>query len=903
MTQPKPAPPGDDPDALWAELERLRAATQELRDDLATTQRKLDRRDAELREARTQTRLAVRAREDAAAARAQLADRDRLAQESQQAARHARAAAARARRDYDRLRGRRLVRLALRLAEVARPAFQRWRTIRSAGLAPMPPALATATPAPDPATLAAGHADALATLVRASLPPAPAATGPSVTAIVLNRSGADHLRRLLPALERTAYDRLDVVVVDNASTDDSLAVLDAFMGRLPLTVVRNDHNASFSDGNNQGADASSGDYLLLLNNDVEPIEPHWLARMVATAEETGAAAVGARLVYPNRPGLDNAGDTVHPDLTLQHRGIHFAHGPDGMPLPRNVGGGDDPLAPVVAARRDVPAATAACLLVRREAWQTVGGLASGYVYGSEDVDLCLALRRQGGAIVYDGTAVLWHHEFGTQNREGRDFKAANRRANRQLFVDRWGPALYREVLADRVRGRGWWSHDPLRVRVEGHLDLGGTDWDAVPAASDGGGDAVTDVVVVTAPETDLSKLPRQSVRVGWLAADTDVEQWCATAGFEDLDLVLAADATAASAVAARSGHHPQVRTHGLPAHAQLRDALLAWLEATRWTVLIATPSREEAPWWGDTHYARDFRQALEAQGAPTRIALRDEEDAAHLSASDVVVHILGLTEHRPRAGQVSVLWNISHPELMRPELCDRYDLVLTAAPALRAELEQQITTPVAELHQATAPRRFHPTPGGPEHDLLFVANSRRQRRAIIDALVPTTFDLAIYGREWFDDLVDPRHVRGALVPNEELAAYYTAAAIVLNDHWPEMRSAGIISNRLYDALAAGAFVVSDGVPGLADEFDDAVVTFTDRADLQAAITHYLAAPDERRETAQRGRKAVLARHTFSHRVETILELLDGQLATHRCRLTPSAAPPAGSHGEVRAARQ
>ena len=58
----------------------------------------------------------------------------------------------------------------------------------------------------------------------------------------------------------------------------------------------------------------------------------------------------------------------------------------------------------------------------------------------------MKLRAAGGTIVYDGGAVLWHHEYGTQNAEGREWKHQNRTRNRQLFVDRWGPQAFREVL-------------------------------------------------------------------------------------------------------------------------------------------------------------------------------------------------------------------------------------------------------------------------------------------------------------------------------------------------------------------------------------------------------------------------------------------------------------------------
>ena len=98
-----------------------------------------------------------------------------------------------------------------------------------------------------------------------------------------------------------------------------------------------------------------------------------------------------------------------------------------------------------------------------------------------------------------------------------------------------------------------------------------------------------------------------------------------------------------------------------------------------------------------------------------------------------------------------------------------------------------------------------------------------------------------------------------------------------------MVAEGFISNRLYDALACGAFVISDHLPELDAEFDDAVVSYADRAELGALIDRYLADPDERRARGARGRAAVLARHTFDERAAVIRETVDSLLPMVRSR--------------------
>src|SRR4029079_9169989 len=150
---------------------------------------------------------------------------------------------------------------------------------------------------------------------------------------------------------------------------------------------------------------------------------------------------------------------------------------------------------------------------------------------------------------------------------------------------------------------------------------------------------------------------------------------------------------------------------------------------------------------------------------------------------------------------------------------------------------------------------------------LFVANTRRVRRRIVDDLAGTTHDLAVYGRGWRPAFIDPRFVKGQGIPNDQVGRYYSSAAIVLNDHWDDMRDEGFLSNRLYDALACGAFVISDHVVGIDWEFDGAVVTYRDRVDLASLIHRYLADADERHERGRRGRAAILDRHTFDARTQ------------------------------------
>lgn len=112
------------------------------------------------------------------------------------------------------------------------------------------------------------------------------------------------------------------------------------------------------------------------------------------------------------------------------------------------------------------------------------------------------------------------------------------------------------------------------------------------------------------------------------------------------------------------------------------------------------------------------------------------------------------------------------------------------------------------------------------------------------------------------------------MPNEQVGQAYHDAKIVLNDHWDDMRETGIVSNRLFDALAADAFVISDDMPEIEELFDGTVVTYKDRGDLEEKVDYYMKHPDEAEALARRGQKLVLEMHTFANRMDTLVEKLE-----------------------------
>lgn len=203
------------------------------------------------------------------------------------------------------------------------------------------------------------------------------------------------LRCLESLVAHTPEDRYEVVLVDNASSDETPELCARLDG--DVVVVRNETNLGFSKACNQGAAAAGGRHLLFLNNDTEAL-PGWLEPLLAVLDhEQEVGAVGSKLLFP--------------DGTLQHAGVFTYEVEGGLALSASHlhYRGDRDL-PVANRRRDLEVVTGACVAIRREAFEQAGGFDEGYWNGNEDVDLCISLRQAGWRVVYEPASELFHHE-------------------------------------------------------------------------------------------------------------------------------------------------------------------------------------------------------------------------------------------------------------------------------------------------------------------------------------------------------------------------------------------------------------------------------------------------------------------------------------------------------------
>lgn len=312
------------------------------------------------------------------------------------------------------------------------------------------------------------------------------------------------------------------------------------------------------------------------------------------------------------------------------------------------------------------------------------------------------------------------------------------------------------------------------------------------------------------------------------------------------------------------------------------------LPALRWALKLPTPPGPRGPLWGDTFFAHDLARSLRRLGQEVVTDRRTAHHRASGHLDDVVLSLRGLERYRPQPGATSILWVISHPDLVDPDELREVDLAYAASAPWAHHATEASGRPVAPLLQAADTSRFHPLAhdAGSREGILFVGRPRRGRRRVVTDAIAAGATLELYGEGWAD-VVDERHVRDEFVPNDRLPDLYRRARIVLNDHWPDMAAEGFWSNRTFEAVASGALVVSDDVAGGTAPFGGLVRGYADLDELGSLL-----APASPGWPAEADRPALVERfgrdHGFDARARALLaDVLDHRGVPHD--LNPGAS--------------
>jgi len=256
---------------------------------------------------------------------------------------------------------------------------------------------------------------------------------PAVSIIVPLYRNLDFLRFQTAAFARDRDCRKAELIYALDSPDQAteleslLRGLNAMHG-LSFTMAVMPENLGYAAANNAAAAIARGRELLLLNSDVVPIRPGWLASLRAALTMPGVKAAGPKLLFP--------------DGSIQHGGLYFKRDGDGTWYNAHYHKGMPRQWPAALTWRKVPAVTGAALLVNRKVFEAVGGICEDYIIGDyEDSDFCLRVRNAGHDIGYAPDAELYHFERRSiQMHPGYTGTLASR-YNRRLHHDRWDAAM------------------------------------------------------------------------------------------------------------------------------------------------------------------------------------------------------------------------------------------------------------------------------------------------------------------------------------------------------------------------------------------------------------------------------------------------------------------------------
>jgi hypothetical protein len=292
--------------------------------------------------------------------------------------------------------------------------------------------------------------------------------------------------------------------------------------------------------------------------------------------------------------------------------------------------------------------------------------------------------------------------------------------------------------------------------------------------------------------------------------------------------------------------------------------------------------------WGDQFFGLSLSKALIACGADARLVYAPRRwslsDIGARQSVDLVVR--GKKAHHAKQGRPFLMWVISNPETLDDAELSSAAHIFAASEWLVEDLQSR-GYPASFLPQCTDPAIFAPEKARQElkTSVLFVGNRRVDfKRSVVERAIDAGFRVSVWGRGWKGSLPEGVYA-GKHIRNEMLGAHYASASVVLNDHMEAMRTGGFASNRVYDVLASGSELVSDGVAGIPEDLRPHVHSYETANDLPVAIESALDRAAGPRAEALTVAAKVSDQHSFENRAGRIIEQI--QIYQRRRRTMPS----------------
>ncbi len=269
---------------------------------------------------------------------------------------------------------------------------------------------------------------------------------PKISIIIPNCEHAEDLKRCIDSIyEKSVYDNYEIIVVENGSTGseikgyyeelkngsrkDVVKVVDYYENGAHLNADGSKPSFNYSAVVNYGVAHSTGEYIILLNNDTQVITVNWMEELLMYAQRADVGAVGGKLYFPDRK-IQHAGVVLK--LGAHRTAGHSHYGQAGM----NLG-----YMGRLCYAQDVSAVTGACLMVSRAKYDEVGGFDEGFEVSLNDVDFCLKLREKGYLNVFTPFAELFHYESLSRGLDLEGKNAERYEKESEHFRTKWKEVL------------------------------------------------------------------------------------------------------------------------------------------------------------------------------------------------------------------------------------------------------------------------------------------------------------------------------------------------------------------------------------------------------------------------------------------------------------------------------
>lgn len=253
---------------------------------------------------------------------------------------------------------------------------------------------------------------------------------PLISVIIPNKDHTDDLDICLKSLyEKSSYKNFEVIIVENNSTEkETFEYYEAIAQKHGnIKIVKWEGNFNYSAINNFGVNYAKGEFILLLNNDVEIINGSCLEEMLMFAQRKDVGAVGAKLYYS--------------DDTVQHAGVILGLGGTAGHAHKHFGRSHPGYMARASIAQNLSACTAACLMMRRDVFDEVGGLDENFEVAFNDVDLCMKIRKKGYLVVFTPYAELYHYESKSRGNDSTPEKLERFRGEIDRFKEKWKKQL------------------------------------------------------------------------------------------------------------------------------------------------------------------------------------------------------------------------------------------------------------------------------------------------------------------------------------------------------------------------------------------------------------------------------------------------------------------------------